>query len=184
VADLTVSDTFAGLGLPFAIGNCRLEAAAAEPIISVSPFSGQVDTVERALRGIGLGFPEPGQVLAAGAVRAVWAGRATVFLMGGAPPDCLADHAALTDQGDGWAGLRLSGTDAEAILARLVAQDVRHAAFPPESAARSQLNHMPCLILRVTETVFEIYVFRSMAGSAVHELSEAMRNVAARAALR
>ena len=184
MADLKATDPFAGLGLPITAAGFRLEPCAAGPITAVAPFPGRVEKADALLRAIGLGFPQPGQVIAAGAARAVWAGRTTAFLMGAAPPEGLAENAALTDQGDGWAGLHLTGEGAETVLARLVPLDLRPGPFPPGSAARSLLNHMPCLILRVTVAAFEIYVFRSMAGTAVHDLAEAMRGVTARAAVR
>jgi heterotetrameric sarcosine oxidase gamma subunit len=184
VAELLATDAFAGLGLPVALGGCRLEACAPAPITSVAPWPGRDAEADAALRSIGLGFPDPGQVISNGAARAVWAGRATAFLIGADLPEGLAEHAALTDQSDGWAGLRLTGDKAEAVLARLVPLDLRPGAMPPGRAARSLLNHMPCLILRETEAAFEIHVFRSMAGTAVHELHEAMRSVAGRAAIR
>jgi heterotetrameric sarcosine oxidase gamma subunit len=184
VAELIATDAFAGLDLPITAGACRLEACAPAPITSVSPWPGRIQAADAALRAVGLAFPRPGQVVAAGSTRAVWAGRATAFLIGPAPPEGLADHAALTDQGDGWAGLRLTGEAAETVLARLVPLDLRPAALAPGQAARSLLNHVPCLILREAETAFDLYVFRSMAGTTVRELGEAMRGVAARAALR
>ncbi len=184
MAELSVTDPFAGLGLPIMAGRCRLDPCAPDTIISIAPFPGHVASVDAVLRGIGLGFPKPGTVAAAGSVRAVSAGRATAFLMGGPLPEGLQEHAALTDQGDGWAGLHLAGEAAEAVLARLVPLDLRPTTFPPAASARSLLNHMPCLLLRVTQTAFELYVFRSMAGTAVHELTEAMRSVAARSAVK
>lgn len=183
MAELAAGDPFAGIDLPGEVGGCRLEGCAPAPITSIAPWPGRKGAADAALRAIGLGFPEPGQVIAAGAARVVWAGRATAFLIGADPPEGLAEHAALTDQGDGWAGLRLSGGAAEAVLARLVPLDLRPGALPPGRAARSLLNHVPCLILREAGTAFELYVFRSMAGTAAHELAEAMRSVAARAAL-
>jgi heterotetrameric sarcosine oxidase gamma subunit len=184
VADLSVSDPFAHHGLPIVAEGFRLEASAVGPIASVAAYPGRIPQADAALRDIGLGFPKPGRVIGQGAARAVWAGRATAFLMGVAPPAELAENAAVTDQSDGWAGLRLTGSAAEAVLARLVPLDLRPAAFARGSSARTLLNHMPCLILREAETAFELFVFRSMAGTAVHELAEAMRGVAARTALR
>jgi heterotetrameric sarcosine oxidase gamma subunit len=125
-------------------------------------------------------FRQPGKMIVSGSARIIWAGRETAFLMGVAPPEGLQSEAALTDQSDGWAGLHLRGSGAEAVLARLVPLDLRLSAFAVHDAARTLLNHMPCLIFRPAETAFDVYVFRSMAGTAVHELTEAMRGVAAR----
>lgn len=184
MADLTVTDPCAGLGLPITSGGCRLDSCAPGPIWSIAPYPGRAPAADVALKALQLGFPAPGQVIAGGAARAVWAGRETAFLIGVAPPAGLEAQAALTDQSDGWAGVSLSGEGAVAVLARLLPLDLRTDPFPPGRSARSLLNHMPCLVVRVTDAAFELYVFRSMAGTAVHELAEAMRGVAARAAIR
>ena len=104
------------------------------------------------------------------------------FLIGAAP-EGLAGVAALTDQSDGWARMRLQGPGAEAVLARLVPIDLRVAAFPEGAVARSGLNHMMMVLMREGPQAFQIMVFRSMAGSAVHELAVAMKALTARAAL-
>ena len=70
-----------------------------------------------ALAGIGLGFPAPNRVLAAGGARIAWAGREAALLIGAAAPD-LGAAAAVTAQEDGWAGLRLTGPAAAAVLRR------------------------------------------------------------------
>lgn len=184
MAELTVTEPCAGLGLPITEGACRLAACAPTPISAIAPFPGRLAEVDAALQAMGLGFPKPGASVASEGARAVWAGRATAFLMGAAPPEGLTEHAALTDQSDGWAGLQLTGAGAEAVLARLIPLDLRAPAFPPGSAARSLLNHMPCLVLRVADAAFELFTYRSMAGTAVHELAEAMRGVGARVAFR
>ena len=79
--------------------------------------------------------------------------------------------------------MRIQGPGAEDVLARLVPLDLRFAAFPEGAVARSGLNHMPMLLLREAGEAFQIMVFRSMAGSAVHELALAMKAYVARAAL-
>ena len=68
------------------------------------------------------------------------------------------------------------------MLARLVPIDLDPAAFPPGSAARSMLGHVPLLLVNGDDG-FELLVPRSYARTAVEELATAMRGVAARAAL-
>lgn len=169
-----------GLGLPLEVGRCRLAALPVELITAIQPFPGQEAAVDSALRPLGLRFPQPGESVAQGGLRLHWAGRATAFLFGGAAPETLRRHAALSDQSDGWAGLRLEGADSAAVLARLVPLDLRNASFAPGCSARAPVNHMQALILRIGSEAFDIHVFRSMVGTAVHELAEAMRGVAAR----
>ncbi|WP_413876061.1 sarcosine oxidase subunit gamma [Albidovulum sp.] len=167
--------------LPVSAGGATLSEAATAPITSVAPFRGKERAVAAALKKLGLGWPGPGQSLRSGGVSCLWTGRDQAFLIGSAP-DGLAGIAALTDQSDGWARMRLEGPAAEAVLARLVPLDLRAATFPEGSVARSGLNHMMMVLVREGPEAFGIMVFRSMAGSAVHEIAVAMRAVAARPA--
>ena len=68
------------------------------------------------------------------------------------------------------------------MLARLVPLDLAPDAFPAGSAARSLLRHLPLLLVRAGDG-FELLVPRSYAATAVRELAEAMRGVAARAGI-
>ena len=166
---------------------CRWRRAAAgssalPPVLrtSVAPFAGQEAAVAARL---GVALPPPGraQALPAGARRL--GGDRALARRGPRQVAGLDGLAALTDQTDAWAGLALAGPDAEAVLARLVPLDLAPQAFPAGAAARSLLRHLPLLIVRQPEG-FELLVPRSYAATAVRELGEAMRGVAARAALR
>lgn len=181
VPDLIATSPLDGRA-PQVLAGTTLAEAAWRPVTSVAPFAGQEKALARALKGIGLSFPEPGRFVAAGDVRMVWTGREQAFLIGAAP-EGLSPHAALTEQSDGWATLLLSGPLAEAALTRIVPIDVRSAAFPPGHAARVPFNHMSSIVLRTGENSFEIMVFRSMAPTAWHEAETALTALAARAAL-
>ena len=78
--------------------------------------------------------------------------------------------------------MHLSGPDACAVLARLTPLDLRDAGLPVGGVARTMMNHMQAIIVRPLPEVYELAVFRSMAGTLAHELTEAMKAVAARAA--
>lgn len=180
MADLIATAPAAGLGLPVTTGAATLAAWASGPITSVAPFASGIAAVTKALKPLGLGWPEPGRMTeGSGGARLAFAGRGTAFLIGAPPPD-FGDAAAVTDQSDGWAGLSLAGAAAADVLARLVALDLRPGAFPQGSAVRAMLKHMPLCLMRGAEG-FEMLVFRSMTRTAVHELAEAMARVAARA---
>ncbi len=180
MAELAASDAFDGLDyLPLAVGGCVLVALPPVRRASIAPFAGRQQAVAQALQAE---LPAPGR--AAGPI--VWAGFGIWFLAGpeaGAAAARMAGLAAVTDQSDAWSGLALSGPDAREALARLVPLDLDPATFPPGAAARSMLRHVALLLL-ATEAGFELLVPRSYARTAVHDLDEAMRSVAARAALR
>ena len=92
----------------------------------------------------------------------------------------LAKIAAVVDQSDAWAIVRLEGADAEDVLARLVPVNLRRSAFKRGHTLRSNLYHMMASITRIGNNSFQIMVFRSMAETLVHDLSVAMQSVAAR----
>ena len=162
--------TSAASGLcPVAIGNLRLTERT-PTLTSVSPFKGKKTAVRKALGH----WPAPNE--AKGNV--LWAGRNLAFVVG----ECadLAGLAATTDQTDAWTALTLEGDDLEAVMARLTPLDMR--TLGAGATARGLLGHMSALYHR-TQTGMDIYVFRSMAHTAVHEITHAMTSVAARAAL-
>lgn len=165
-----------------AAGAVTLSELAPTRITSVAPLAGQSRALRAALKQIGLGWPEPGRSRAAADSAILWTGLTQAFLIGG-DPAALAGLAALSDQSDGWARMRLAGPDAEAVLARLVPLDLRPTVFPEGQVARTGLNHTMAILLRSGGQSFDIMVFRSMAASAVHELGQAMAAVAARAAV-
>jgi sarcosine oxidase subunit gamma len=180
VAELLATTPAAGLGLPMTAGGATLEEWLPGPITALAPYAAGQPGLVRALAPLGLAWPAPGRMTQAGALRLAFAGRGVAFLIGAPPPD-LAGLAAVTDQSDGWAGLRLAGPAAPAVLARLVALDLRPAACPPDMAVRALLNHMPLCLMR-GDAGFDLLVFRSMARTAVHDLLTAMRQLAAREA--
>lgn len=171
--ELASYSPFAAMRLPLVHGATRLSAIGPQRVTAILPYPGQTEAVAIVLDG----FPAPGEVRE-GALCLVWAGHAMAFAFGEGLPEELGKVAAVVDQSDGWAGLVLEGEDAEAVLARLVAMDLR--ALPAPASARSLLGHLPLLLIKQSAARFEIWSYRSMAASLVHELEGAMRNVAAR----
>ncbi len=151
-------------------------------ITSLAPFPGQEKAVARALKPLGLPFPEPNSFAAKGAGRIVWTSRAQAFLIGVEAPEFGA-AAAVTDQSGGWACLSLKGPAGPEALMRYVAMDLSLAAFPVGRAARAALYHMQMVLMRVSEEELQFLVFRSMARTAWHEIEVALRALHARAAL-
>ena len=146
---------------------------------SIAPFAGTASRAGAALGKLGLGWPEPNRALTTGDAACLWTGRGQAFLVN-ADPKALDGIAALTDQTDGWAVMRLSGAGSEAALARLVSVDLRPGAFAVGHVARTPVNHMMAIVERTDADGFRIFVFRSMAATAVHEIAVAMQAVAAR----
>ena len=163
--------------LPVTRGTLKLSDCSPDIITSIAPFKGQEAAVSKALKAaIGLELPAPNRSGVKDGVRLVWSGLAQVFLLGARVN---IEGAALTDQSDAWACLALRGAGAADVLARLSPLDLRDSHFEIDHVARSLLGHMNALFVRTDTDRFEILVFRSMAQTAVHELTRAMESVTA-----
>ncbi|MEO0678687.1 MAG: sarcosine oxidase subunit gamma family protein [Pseudomonadota bacterium] len=167
----------AGAGLfPVSGPGLTVEEAAPAQLTSMAAHGtagwGALGTALKAAHGVALA--NPGELTAADGVRCAWFSASHVMLMGPAPDASLAAHAALTDQSDAWCHVILSGPRVAEMLAYLTPVDLREAAFPEGSAARSQIGHMNALILRSGSQRYELLVFRSMAGTLAHEIKEAI----------
>ena len=179
MAELIALSPLAG-HLPLTVGRFALTEADLGPINSLAPLPGRRAALDAALLAAGLVFPASCEIREGTGSRLVWAGRDLAFLMGVAPTEAVCAAAAVTDQTDGWAALRLAGPGITDVLARLVPIDCREGALPPGRAARTQINHMPGLLLREGAEAIVLMTFRSMAATLVHEVAEAARRVAAR----
>lgn len=166
---------------PVTHGGLRMSEHLLGPVTSIAILPGQEKSVARALKPLGLTFPAPNTSVMAGEATLVWTARHQAFLIGIAAPDIAG--AAMTDQSDGWAALRLEGPTAGEALMRLYPLDLRLASFPVSAVARAPLNHMQSILLRTAPYAFDILVFRSMARTAWHEVEAAMKTLAARASL-
>ncbi|MFA3915925.1 sarcosine oxidase subunit gamma [Ruegeria hyattellae] len=170
----------AGL-LPVTIGPVSLTEEASARLTALSPYKGRQKLLSDVLKAAhGMGFPAPNRVTGKAGARALWFGQGQALLMGPDPDPGLGEHAAITDQSDGWAMVRLEGAGAEDVLARLVPVDLRRPQFKRGHTVRSMIFHMSGSISRVDDSGFLILVFRSMAASLVHDLKTAMEAVAAR----
>jgi len=180
VVELMEKPAFEGL-LPVEVGDCRIIAAPPEPMHLVSPYKGQEKPLSAAMKSAhGMAFPAAGRATGKEGARLVWFGLDQAMLIGPAPDARLSEFAAVVEQSDGWAVLRLEGAPAEDVLARLVPVDMRAAHFKRGQTVRTQLQHLQVSITRVGGEVFQIMVMRSMAKTLVDELQNAMRLAAAR----
>jgi sarcosine oxidase subunit gamma len=165
---------------PVRHGGISLSEAPLEVMTSLQPLPGQEKGLAKLLKGIGLGFPAPNTLSSRGDHLLVWTGRNQAFLIGAAPVGLTA-VAAITDQSDGWARLRVEGVGAADVLMRLVPLDMR--SFGAGRAARVPLNHMQAVVMCRIAGQFDLLVFRSMARTAWTEIEEAMQKVVARSTL-
>lgn len=145
------------------------------PLWSLAPYAGAGD---KAAEVLGMDLPSPGRFEGKNPMLA-WFGYGHYMLLGRAPDVGLADHCAVVDQTDGWAVFDVSGPQAMDVLARLTPLDLRPNALANGSAVRTELAHMQGAVLRMRKDRFRIMVFRSMAGTLVHDLNRAVQSVSA-----
>ena len=180
MVDLVALSPCAGL-LPVEIGSCRLSEVEIQPLAVLSAFKGQEGALAKAMETAhGIAVPQPGDVLEAGDARAIWFGLGQIMLMGVTPDEKLARYAAVTDQSDAWAMVRLEGDAVEDVLARLVGIDLRENGLHSPYTWRTYLVHMNVSLSRIAPKTYLILAFRSMAHTLVHDITTAMEGVAAR----
>ena len=180
MAKLIANTPCAGL-LPKTYGTVTLTEVDAGPITWVAPYAGQTKATSDALKAaLGIGFPSPNRTTGTGP-RAIWCGMDQALVMGANCPNL--PMAAAADHSDAWAIVRIEGEDAASVLARLTPIDLRPDVFKRGHTARSLIAHMNASITKVGSNAFEVMVMRSMAGTLVHDLEQAAKGVAARAAL-
>ncbi|MEL6586819.1 MAG: sarcosine oxidase subunit gamma [Pseudomonadota bacterium] len=157
--------------LPITTGSLTLSEVVPEAITSLMAPDGRTKDL-----------PAPGEVWTQDGRRTIWSGRGQALVLGSPHP--IPPGIVQTNQSDAWCVMALDGTAVAPCLARLTPLDLRLSEFPVGTSARSLLGHMNALFVRDGADRFMILVFRSMARTAVHDLSAAMAGLHARHALR
>ena len=179
MVELKETSACAGL-LPVSIGAVSLEELPAGNITSLSAFGDATKFSAALEKAHGLALPKPNRSTGKDGARCLWFGLREAMLVGPEPDKVLAKHGAVVDQTDAWAVVSLKGAGAVDVLARLVPVDLRDAAFKRGHTVRAPLMHMSASVTKLGQDHFMIMVFRSMAGTLVHDLKGAMAAVAAR----
>jgi sarcosine oxidase subunit gamma len=180
VVELEAKTPLGGMD-PLTVGDVTLREAEPGQLTTLAPYRGRETALSQALTAAhGMPAPAPNRATGKAGSRAIWFGRGMILLAGPAPDPSLAEHAALTDQTDGWACVQLDGQGAADVLARLTPLDLRAGVFERGHTARTDLQHMMASITRVGATAFQIMVFRGFGRTLVHDLRTAMEGVAAR----
>lgn len=180
MAELTEMTPCDGV-LPVTIGKTSLTEDLPAAMTSLAPYVGQEKALSAALEAAhGMAFPAINRSTGKVGARAIWFGQGMALLQGPVASAALGGYAALTDQSDAWAVVRLEGERAEDVLARLVPVDLRCQSFKRGDTVRTELAHMMASITRLGPDAFQVMVFRSMARTLIHDLKVAMAGVAAR----
>ncbi|SFL75494.1 sarcosine oxidase subunit gamma [Methylorubrum salsuginis] len=150
-------------------------------LMSVTAVDGAEERLAAALRDrFGLSLPEPGGALFSGETGLIWSGPGQWLALAPTRGDLdgfgetLKGLAAVADQSDGRAVLRLSGPDARRVLEKGVSVDLHPRAFGPGHTAVTAVAHIGVqLWQRDDAPTYEIAVARSFAGSLWSWLEEA-----------
>ncbi|GJE73798.1 MULTISPECIES: sarcosine oxidase subunit gamma [Methylorubrum] len=150
-------------------------------LASITAADGAGDGLAEAIRArFGLSLPEPGAALFSGETGLVWSGPDQWLALAPARGDldglgaALQNLAAVADQSDGRAVLRLSGPDARRVLEKGVSVDLHPRAFAAGRTAVTAVAHIGVqLWQRDDRPTYELAVARSFAGSLWSWLEEA-----------
>ncbi|WP_299610453.1 sarcosine oxidase subunit gamma [uncultured Tateyamaria sp.] len=164
---------------PLTIGTCTVTEVDLGTLTSIAPYAG-AKIADPFKAAHGMAWPAPNRATGKDGARAIWFARDMVLLAGPDPDATLAKHAALTDQTDAWTAVTLAGQGAEDVLARLIPLDLSATQFKRGHTARTQIQHMSGSVTRIGTDTFLLMVFRSMAGTLLHDLERAMASVASR----
>ncbi len=79
-----------------------------------------------------------------------------------------------TDQSHGWVGVELSGIDVLSVLERLCPLNLSRESFAINSAARTSLDHLGVLMIRLGDNRFYLFSAASSAESFLHGIKTAI----------
>jgi len=86
------------------------------------------------------------------------------------------DTAYVTDQSDSWLQLVIAGSGTQAALERICPLDIDSQAFQIGDVARTSMEHMSVVMVRLAETQWQLLSPRSTAGTFVHALELSIHN--------
>ena len=178
MVDLVAETPLAGMA-ERTIGTVTLAEGDLGTLTSIAPYKGKdIGAAFKAAHA--MPWPASGRATGKAGARAIWFGREMVLLAGPEPDAALNAYAAMTLQSDAWTSVTVSGAGAEDVLARLVPLDLSADSFKRGHTARTMIQHMNGSVTRIGTDTFLLMVFRSMAGTLIHDLERAMESVAAR----
>lgn len=137
---------------------------------------GEAAALSQAVEGrLGIALPTTPKIVPGASHDAIWSGpdqwllRAAARDGFGSLMEAFSAQAAVSDQSDARAALRLSGPHVRDVLAKGVMLDLHHAAFAVGDTALTSIAHIGVHLWRLADgpdgSVFEIMVARSMVGS-------------------
>lgn len=180
---LTSAPPLAGTKLGF--GDTSLSAPDDLAIVSVAlPLGGEADALAAIKSAFGADLPEIGTFTDAGDATLLRLASDQAFvLMTRATPDAephvrgmLGGAAYTTDQTDVWCALDLTGPGSLAALERICPLDLHNSAFAVGSAARTVMEHLGVILMRLGPQHWRLMSASSSAGSFLHAIETSLHN--------
>lgn len=183
---LTAQPALGGYDRTF--GSTRLAECTDLAAVSITvPLGGDMEFESALASAYGISRPEPGMSVLArdGETRLLALGVDQFFaLFSHATPDALQivgsaleDAAYLTDQTDNWVFLELTGPRARPALERICPIDLHPTSFSVGSAARTVMEHLGALVVRMDDESYLLASASSSAGSFLHAIETSIENV-------
>ncbi|MEM1149022.1 MAG: sarcosine oxidase subunit gamma [Pseudomonadota bacterium] len=173
-------------GLDQAFGANRVVERHDLALVSLALPLGGVEAVSAKMRAAwDLAMPGPSITTQAGAWRAVSMTPDQILLMcpgegtetEGRVQDALDGQGYTTNQTDAWVCLEVSGPDTLRALERICPINLALAAFPVGASARTAMEHLGALIIRLGEDRFLLCSASSSAPSFAHSVTVSFENV-------
>jgi sarcosine oxidase subunit gamma len=173
------------MGYDQSFGGTRLTAPADFAVVSVAlPLGGEAAAQKAIKAAFGSALPDVGKSRLSKDVRLVRMSLDQGFVIfSHATPDAepfvakkLKGAAYTTDQTDVWTGLILSGAQARTVLERICPIDLHPQAFAINDAARTTMEHLGALIIRVGDDEYLLMSASSSAHSFLHAIETSIHN--------
>lgn len=177
MADITLQAAPILGGVDHSIADNRIVERSDLALVSVATPLGGVDALISALKsGWSLSLPEPKLSSVSGDIRAIRTAPDQLLLaFPHDTPDAdsvvqskLGGAGYTTDQTDSWVVLEVSGPDTLAALERICPLDLNPAKFPVDASARTIMEHMGAMIIRLDAEKFLLLSASSSAKSFLH----------------
>ncbi len=148
-------------------------------IISFAMPRGQKTAVAKGLKTLGLSLPTAPKIFIKDGVYIVQTQPDQWFFISDAPQKKqalkqISLQGYCTDQSHGWVGVELSGADVLSVLERLCPLNLSRESFAINASARTSLDHLGVLMIRLGDNRFYLFSAASSAQSFLHGIKTAI----------
>ncbi len=170
------------MGEDLVLDSCSLRVLSMN-IMSFAMPRGQKTAVAKGLKTLGLSLPTAPKIFIKDGLYIVQTQPDQWFFISDAPPKKQTEKQTLkqisalgycTDQSHGWVGVELSGMDVLSVLERLCPLNLSRQAFAINASARTSLDHLGVLMIRLGDNRFYLFSAASSAESFLHGIKTAI----------